>query len=253
MSPSREDIHEVKQQKHTPAYDNGFAPNTPKLHHLLVFSQSAVQNYTGELKVLSSNLSGLTGPGAAQAEKIRTITEEVLKDVTELTGGVLVIHEMMPVLIVAVVEAYLKDVLIYATGHDRTLMQRSGQSVTYQDTLNVESLEELLLDLRSKWARSFVDNGGPTTWIKSFEAMGARGYPPDTVTQMETLWDVRHLVVHSAGIPDIKFVRSHPHLGAQVGKRFIINNAHIKEWFTAMFDFVEVTDQYFSRRCQQSQ
>jgi hypothetical protein len=253
MSPAREDTDEVKKQKHTPAYDNGFAPNTDKLHHLLQFSQNAVQNYTTQLKVLSSNISGLSGPGAAQAEKIRTITEEVLKSVKELTGGVLVTHEMMPVLIVAVVEAYLKDVLIYAAGLDRTLMQRSEQSATYQDTLNAESLEELLLDLRSKWARSFVDNGGPTTWIKSFEAMGARGYRPEIVTQMETLWGVRHLVVHSAGIPNINFVRSHPHLDAQAGKRFIVNNAHMKEWFTAMFDFVEVTDQYFSRRCQKSQ
>ena len=181
MQPPLEGNKIQARQEHTPAYDNGFAPNTDKLHHLLRFSQNAVENYTTQLKVLSSNLSGLSRPGAAQAEKIRAITEEVLKHVKELTGGILVTHGMMPVLIVAVVEAYLKDVLIYAAGLDRTLMQRAEQSATYQDTLNAESLEDLLLDLRSKWARSFVDNGGPTTWFKSFEAMGARGYRPKSL------------------------------------------------------------------------
>ena len=56
------------------------------------------------------------------------------KQVNEVAGGILAIHEMMPVLFVAVVEAYLKDVLIYAAGIDTTLMERTGQTVTYQDS-----------------------------------------------------------------------------------------------------------------------
>jgi hypothetical protein len=70
---------------------------------------------------------------------------------------------------------------------------------------------------------------------------------------METLWGVRHLIVHSAGIANADFVRRHPELNAQVGKRFIVNNAQIKQWSVAMYDFVDVTDQYFVRRCQKSQ
>ena len=34
-------------------------------------------------------------------------------------------HEMMPVLFVTIVEAYLKDVLIYAAGIDASLMDRT--------------------------------------------------------------------------------------------------------------------------------
>jgi hypothetical protein len=64
---------------------------------------------------------------------------------------------------------------------------------------------------------------------------------------------VNHAVVHSAGIANVDFVRRHPHLNPQAGQRFIVNNAHIKEWSAAMYDFVEVTDQYFFRRCQKSQ
>lgn len=253
MPPDREDNNETKTRKHTPAYDNGFGPNTDKLHHLLVFTQNAIKNYTIELTALSTNLTDLRGSQPGQVEKIHALAKEIGKHVKELTGGVIAIHEMMPVIIVAVVEAYLKDVLIFAAGIDATLMERTEQAATYQAVLNANSLEALLLDFRGKWARRFVDSGGPTKWINSLEAMGARSYRLETVSQMETLWGVRHLIVHSAGIANGDFVRRHPELKGQVGKRFIVNNAQIKQWVAAMYDFVEVTDQYFVQRCQKSQ
>jgi hypothetical protein len=253
MPPDCEDSDQTQTPERTPAFHNGFGPNTEKLRHLLKFSQKATENYTAELKTLSTGLVGLRGPGGEQAEKIRTIVKEVAKQVTDLTGGVLAIHEMMPVLFVAVVEAYLKDVLIFATGLDTTIMEGTGQTKTFQEAVNAKSLEELILEFRTEWARSFVDNGGPTTWTKRLEKMGASHYRPETVSQMETLWGVRHLIVHSAGIANADFVRRHPELKAQVGKRFIVNSAQIKQWSAAMYDFVEITDQYFVRRCKKSQ
>ena len=146
----------------------------------------------------------------------------------------------------------MKDVLIYAAEIDTTLMERTKQTMTYQDALHAKSIEELKLKFRSKWARSFVDNGGPTKWIKRLKAWGARGYRPETVSQMETLWGVRHLIVHSASIANAEFVRRHPELKAQVGKRLIVT-AQLRQWSAAMYDFVEITDQYFVRRCKKSQ
>jgi len=178
MPPDCEDNDQTQTTERTPAYDNGFGPNTDKLRHLLRLSQKAVENYTAELKTVSTGLVGLRGPGGEQAEKIRTITEEMVKQVTDLTGGVLVVHEMMPVLFVAVVEAYLKDVLIYASGIDASLMDRTGQTVTYQDAVNAKSLEELLIEFRSKRARKFVDSGGPITWIETLEAGGREAIIP---------------------------------------------------------------------------
>src|ERR1700730_13034238 len=106
MPPDFDDSDQTQTPERTPAYHNGFGPNTDKLCHLLKLSQKAVENYTAELKTLSTGLVGLRGPGGAQAEKIRTVAEEMVKQVTDLTGGVLVVHEMMPVLFVTVVEAY---------------------------------------------------------------------------------------------------------------------------------------------------
>jgi hypothetical protein len=253
MPPDCEDNDQTKTPERTPAYHNGFGPNTDKLRHLLKFGQKAVENCTAEVKTLSAGIVGLSGPGGEQADKIRTSVKELLKQVTDLTGGVLIVHEMMPVLFVAIVEAYLKDVIIFATGLDATIMERTGQTKTYQEVVNAKSLEELILEFRTEWARSFVDNGGPTTWIETLERWGARGYRPETVSQMETLWGVRHLIVHSAGVVNAEFVRRRPELKAEVGKRFIVNGAQIKQWAAAMYDFVDITDQYFVRRCQKSQ
>ena len=253
MPPDCEDSKQTQTPERTPAFHNGFGPNTDRLSHLLRFSQKAIKNHTDEVKAFSTGLVGLRGPGGEQAKKIRTITKEILKQVTDLTGGVLLIHEMMPVLFVAVVEAYLKDVLIYAAGIDSSLMDGTGQTVTYPEALNAKSLEEVLIKFRSKRARKFVDSGGPTTWIEALERWGAKGYHPKTVSHMETLWGVRHLIVHSAGIVNADFVRRHPELQAQVEKRLSVDGAQLRQWSAAMYDFVEITDQYFVRRCQKSQ
>jgi hypothetical protein len=256
MPPDCEDSDDqIKTPDRTPAYLNGFSPNTDKLGHLLQLGRKAGENYTTELKTLTAALktvsTGLVDLSVSElTDKMRTLAEELGKQVTDYTGGVLIVHEMMPVLFVTIVEAYLKDVLIYAAGIDASLMDRTGQTLTYQDALNAKSLEEVLMEFRSKRARSFVDNGGPTTWIESLEAMGATGYRPETVTEMETLWGVRHLIVHSAGVANADFVRSHPELKAQLGKRFIVSSARIKQWSAAMFNFVDITDQYFVRRCR---
>jgi hypothetical protein len=252
MPPDEDNQTKTPEPERTPAYTNGFGPNTDKLSHLLTLGQKALEGQTAEVKTVSAGLVGLSGTGGEQAEKIRTIAQDVLKQVTDLTGGVLIVHEMMPVLFVAIVEAYLKDVLIFAAGIDSSLMDGKEPTVTYPEALNAKSLEEVLIKFRSKWARKFVDSGGPTTWIESLEAMGARGYRPETVNEMETFRDVRHLIVHSAAIADAEFVRRHPELKAEVGKRFIVNGEKIKQWGDAMYDFVDITDQYFVRRCQKS-
>ncbi len=186
-------------------------------------------------------------------ERLKTVVQGVLKLTNDLTGGILVIHELLPILLVAITEAYLKDVLIFAAGIDISLMERLEQTASYQDILNASSLEDLILLFRSRWARRFVDRGGPTRWINSLEAMGARSYRSDTAAQMEALWGVRHLVIHSAGIATAEFTRRHPNLKGEIGKRFIVNNAHLKQWLSAIHDFVEVTDRYFVQRCQKSQ
>src|ERR1700730_7306452 len=99
MSQSHRDDDKVEAQTHTPAYDNGFGPNTDKLHHLLAFSQSGVKTYTAQLTAISADTAGVD---PSHAENLRELVQDVLKPVKDLTGGVLVVHEMMAVLFVAI-------------------------------------------------------------------------------------------------------------------------------------------------------
>lgn len=78
--------------------------------------------------------------------------------------------------------------------------------------------------------------------------MGARGYRAETAKEMETLWGVRHLIVHSRGVATAKFVRQHPEIGAKVGERILIRPAQLTAWFKVVDHFVDVTDLYFVQR-----
>lgn len=120
--------------------------------------------------------------------------------------------EWMPVMIVTTVEAYLIDVLAYAASIDPTLMQNSTQSASYAELTTASSLEEVMAELRYRWARNFLENGGPRSWVERLTKMGARTYSPKTAQEMETLWGIRHLIVHSAGVATTDFTRRHPHM-----------------------------------------
>jgi hypothetical protein len=114
--------------------------------------------------------------GAESTESIVAIIQEAGEVISKLAGGLVTIFGLMPVLMVTIVEAYLKDVLIYAAGMLPTLMEQSEQTASYRDVLSAQSLQEVINELRGRWAKQFVDKGGPTGWMKSLEAMGARGY-----------------------------------------------------------------------------
>jgi hypothetical protein len=110
---------------HTPAYTDGFSPNTEKLCHITRFSTKAVQGYLSDINATSS-VTAQTNPADARSPK--DLVKRVASNTSEFAGGVRAILEFLPVLMVAITEAYLKDVLVYAAGMDPTLMERSEQS-----------------------------------------------------------------------------------------------------------------------------
>ena len=234
---------------HTPAYTDGFSPNTEKLSHITRFSSMAVQGYVSDIKAVSSSVAVAAQTSPADVQNVKEALKRVLSNTLEVAGGILAIHEFLPVLMVAITEAYLKDVLVYAAGIDPTLMKRSEQSALYNDLLNATSLEDAKEQLRRKWARSFTDSRGPAAWIKSLEKMGAHGYRTETSGAMEALWGVRHLIIHSASLVTHEFARRHPNFQIAVGSRFIANKNHLSQWYGAVLDFVEVIDRYFFSRC----
>ncbi len=179
-------------------------------------------------------------------EEISNYTEMMNAHLSGFSVGV----EWIPVLIVTIVETYLLDVLVYAASTDPSLMKKSEMSASYSEMTNASSLEGLLQGLRYKWARKFINEGGPKYWIYTLTKMGARGYSSELTEEMETLWGIRHLIVHSAGISTPDFVRRHPDCGVAVSEKIQVKWNQLGDWIKHVYHFVDVTEDYFVKRCK---
>ena len=240
----------------TPAYAI-FDSNTDKLSHLFRFLIRGVDSFGDEIRSNIAEISNLINrkqdkeESNEQTERITHIMGGVqkIKEIVEpLTGGLTTMQQWIPVMLVTSVEAYLKDVLIYTANIHPAIMESSEQSASYSEVTKAQSLKELKEELQSRWARNFVDDGGPERWIKKLNKMGARGYRSQSANEMETLWGVRHLVVHSAGIANLEFIRRHSEIGAKAGESIRIYQDQLKKWIALVYHFVDVTDFYFVQR-----
>src|SRR6266496_4211668 len=142
----------------------------------------------------------------------------------------------------------LKDVRMFEARVNPAIMESSEQCATYAEVVRSRSIEELTEEMQSRWARNFVDDGGPVRWIDKLTRMGARGYDSQAASKMETLWGVRHVIVHSAGVATADFVRRHPNFGAKVAENILIRPDQLCEWISVIYHFVDVTDSYFVQR-----
>ncbi len=152
------------------------------------------------------------------------------------------------VMLVTCVEAYLQDVFSAAAGVDPDLMNESQQLAPYADIVAATSLDELADQLRARWARAWLSDGGPTRWISRLERMGARGYPADLAPRLELVWGIRHAAVHAAGVATADFVKRHPGFVKAAGARLRIGARPFGVFLKAVRDFVEPTEKYFVAR-----
>lgn len=127
-------------------------------------------------------------------------------------------------------------------------MSKSEQHAAYADVIGATSLEALANELRVRWARSWLSDGGPTRWIVRLGKMGARGYPKDLGPRLERFWGVRHVVVHAAGVATADFVKRHPGVVKAAGDRVRVNHHGYEKFVEGVRDFLEPTDGFFLRR-----
>ena len=157
------------------------------------------------------------------------------------------------VMLVTITEAYLQDALSFCAGLDPRLMNDSEQKATYAEIVAADSLHTLAEELRTRWARNFVDGGGPAFWIKRLTRMGVRGYPDALAAEMERLWGIRHLVVHQAGRVNPEFKRRHPDLSDAIGTTIQVNGTQIGSFALNVISFVNTTDRFLARRYLQTE
>ncbi|HEX8439738.1 hypothetical protein [Archangium sp.] len=151
-------------------------------------------------------------------------------------------------MLVTFAETYLQDVLVFFSGLDTQLLNDSEQKASYGDIQASRSLDDLAEQLRIRWARSWVDKGGPALWINRLQRMGASSYPKELAEQLEELWGIRHVIIHRAGLVTLDFCRRHPQFGLAPGEPIQLTQDRVARYTDAVSQFVSITDSYFANR-----
>jgi hypothetical protein len=173
------------------------------------------------------------------------LAQKVRDESAEIQSQVGTMSRWVGVILVTITEAYLHDVLTEVARQEPSIMNDTKQAAVYAEVVEFTSIEELAEEMRSRWARNFVDKGGPRRWIEVLERRSGHSYPGDLVATLELVWGIRHVVVHNAGRATREFLRRHQFAGAVVGQMLPVTPAHFAPWFTAVDDFVNQTDQHF--------
>jgi hypothetical protein len=232
-----------------------FEQNLDSIGHMLKASNHQVGLIKAQvtradrvLTIAKEQIDLATKPGQTKLVRSLNHLTRLLKTLKVRREGLQTITLWQVVMLVTCVEAYLQDVLTAAASVDPELMSKSEQRAPYADVIAATSLEALANDLRARWARGWLSDGGPSRWIERLGKMGARGYPNDLGPRLERFWGVRHVVVHTAGVATADFVKRHPGVVAAAGDRVRANSHDLKKFFEAIRSFMGPTEAFFLAR-----
>jgi hypothetical protein len=171
-----------------------------------------------------------------------------LRTLGRMKNAVSASSEWLLVMMVTATEAYLTDVLALCAETDPRLMNQSEQRASYSDILEAIDTVELAAEMRRRWARNWVDDGGPKRWLDRLTRMGARGFSDDLVVMLEKVWGIRHMVIHNGGRATRDFVKRHPELGVSAGDRIHIDQVLFEKYTSSVNSFIRQTDKYIVSR-----
>ncbi len=224
-----------------------FEQNLDSISHMVYLGGREIRLLKAEATRLSNLEIGDLTKKANEAKLIRSIKRfsKTTQARLERYGTV---NLWQVVMLVTCIEAYLQDLLSIAASVDPELMSKSQQLAPYADVIAATSLADLANDLRARWARGWLSDGGPTRWISRLERMGARGYPDDLAPRMELIWGIRHAVVHTAGVATKDFVKRYPGVVKAAGDRLRVGSKDYGTFLDAVKGFMEPTEQFFLAR-----
>jgi len=100
-------------------------------------------------------------------------------------------------------------------------------------------------ELRQHWAQRVLRPGGPETWIKRLQRMGASGYENSVCVEVQHLWDTRNLILHSRSIATVAYARKYKASGVKSGTQLSVSNDRFGLWLEALKSFMDCTDAFF--------
>jgi hypothetical protein len=151
------------------------------------------------------------------------------------------------VMYVTIAESFLRDALAEAAVRDASFMEHSIQSLNYSEVLN-GSVDALATSMRDRWAKKFVDSGGPSVWLQKLSRWGVRELDDGLRDTLEEMWGIRHVVVHRSGKPDEEFRRRHPGIHLSRGS-IRLASEDVARYGVAVIEFAGRTDKYLRMRC----
>jgi hypothetical protein len=226
-----------------------FEQNLDSVMHMVYLGKREIELVAAEVtraRIFLTNLGDLNTK-ANQAKLVRSL-QRFSKATQPRFERVRTVTLWQVVMLVTCVEAYLQDVLSAAASVGPGLMSESQQLAPYAEVIAAASLDELANELRSRWARGWLNGGGPTRWISRLVKMGARGYPADLAPRLELMWGIRHVVVHAAGVATADFVQRHPGVVTAAGDRLRIGVPDLEVFAVAVKGFMEPTEKFFLAR-----
>lgn len=119
------------------------------------------------------------------------------------------------VMLVTAVEVYLKEILTTLAMFDPGLMteRESNQEWNYSDIHDASDRDTVLREFCYRWARNKIDGGGgPARWVEWLRGLGVQALAANEIVELEALWGLRHLYVHSGRTITPEFARRHPSL-----------------------------------------
>ena len=225
-----------------------FEENLDQVVHFTSLGRAQADLMLKEAARLAAFLKKPRGNTKAETAKVIRAGQRYVDGLSARVGPYKTVTLWQLVILITCLEAYLQDVLVGAASVDPELMSDSKQNADYVDVVAAASLEELAKGMRVRWARNWLRNGGPHDWIKRLKKMGARGFPSDLGDRLAMWRDVRHAVVHSAGVIDEAFVKRHPTVGKKAGDRLGAASSDVKKLIEATKDFLDPTEEFFLKR-----
>jgi hypothetical protein len=233
-----------------------FDQNSERLDSLVAVIQESGKALQSRLNLLRTTTtlarqalkSGDPELDREEVQRIGAGLAEVETVIDHLKRATPFLEEWHVVASVTFLETFLQDVLSECAHADSSLLEASGQQVSYREVVTASSIEMLEAEMRSKWARGVVDDGGPTRWIKRLAGMGVVGIPDGIAQRLEEALGVRHVVVHRAGIATPDFVRRHPGFGAVVGQPLMLRAGQSRRYLAAIRAMVAPVDRCLGTR-----
>jgi hypothetical protein len=186
-----------------------------------------------------------------EEQEVQPRLEDITKEIDTQFSGPWVIDtkaimlKWRVVMQVTAVEVYLQDALTHFALYDPNLLRDRGikKEWSYEDVYNHTEADSMLLGFCRKWAKNFVQDGGPKLWTKKLEKIGVRGYTEEDTDELEAMWGMRHMVVHNAGRMTLEFATRHPRYAEVIyNGEFAIS--HFSRWHLATWEFVRTTDKF---------